>query len=317
MSYPHTTTIMKAVTVLASVWIAHLSDLHLPITGRLRLREIRLKRVLSMLSWLTRRQHIHKLNWLNDVMRDALSTHPDLLAITGDLTNLGTLREFRDARHWLEAQKLPPTLIVAGNHEALVHETHAPKQALWAPWLHPASQYPGLSCLSAENVLLIGVNTARPSPPFMATGAIGPEQLEQLGQCLRDARAKGLCRVVLLHHPAGHGLVVWRKRLEDLHALENLLQREGAELVLHGHSHHATSCHIAGTDIPVISSSSASHAPGQEDSASGWNHIGIQKTPSGWNITVQRRFLTPAGAMCDSPPLQQYTLNRPVPLPSP
>ncbi|MFT8367119.1 MAG: metallophosphoesterase [Acetobacter papayae] len=302
-------------TVLACVWIAHLSDLHLPITGRLQIREIRLKRILGLLSWLTRRQHIHQLCWLNRVMSDALSTHPNLLAITGDLTNLGALVEFQHARQWLDEQNLPPTLIVPGNHETLVREKHAKKCALWAPWLHPVAQYPRLSCLRAANVMLIGVNTARPSLPFHATGAIGRAQLDQLAACLRDARSKGLCRVVLLHHPPARNLVVWRKRLEDLEALEEVLRREGAELVLHGHSHRATATHIAGTDIPVISSSSASHAPGHDASAAGWNHIGIEQVPTGWKITVQRRFLTPTETMCASTP-QHYTLSRPMPLPN-
>jgi hypothetical protein len=31
---------------------------------------------------------------------------------------------------------------------------------------------------------------------------------------------------------------------------------------------------------------------------------------------VQRRFLAPSGTMCDSPLLQHYFLNRPVPLSS-
>lgn len=300
---------------MTSVWIAHLSDLHLPITGRLQIREIRLKRILSLLSWLTRRRHIHQICWLNRVMSDALSTHPDLLAITGDLTNLGALVEFQHARQWLDEHTLPPTLIVPGNHEALVREQHSKKQALWAPWLHPAALYPRLSGLTVGNVRLIGVNTARPSLPFRATGAIGKAQLDQLAASLREARSKGLCRVVLLHHPAARNLVVRRKRLEDLQAFEAVLQREGAELVLHGHSHRATASHIAGTDIPVISSSSASHAPGHDDSAAGWNHIGIEQAPTGWTLTVQRRFLTPAGSICESPP-QHYTLSRPVPLPS-
>ncbi|WP_267879913.1 metallophosphoesterase family protein [Acetobacter papayae] len=42
-------------------------------------------------------------------MSDALSTHPNLLAITGDLTNLGALVEFQHARRWLDEQNLPPT----------------------------------------------------------------------------------------------------------------------------------------------------------------------------------------------------------------
>jgi 3',5'-cyclic AMP phosphodiesterase CpdA len=303
-------------TVLTMVWIAHLSDLHLPITGRLQIREIRLKRLLGLLSWLTRRRHVHQLPWLSRVICDALSTRPDLLAVTGDLTNLGAMVEFRNARKWLDGQNLPPTLIVPGNHEILVRESYAQKQALWAPWLHPASLYPRLSCLSADNVMLIGLNTACPSLPFLATGAIGKAQLDQLAACLREAGSKGLCRVVLLHHPPTRRLVVWRKRLEDLQALEEVLQREGAELVLHGHSHRATASHIAGTDIPVISSSSASHRPGHEESAAGWNHIGIERAPAGWNITVQRRFLAPSGTMCNSPLSQHYSLNRPVPLPS-
>jgi 3',5'-cyclic AMP phosphodiesterase CpdA len=79
--------------------------------------------------------------------------------------------------------------------------------------------------------------------------------LEQLG-------AQGRCRVVLIHHPPVDGLTSRRRSLLDAHDFGAVLQRRGAELVLHGHLHRATRASLPGPDraIPVLGVPSASHA---------------------------------------------------------
>ncbi|WP_230975752.1 metallophosphoesterase family protein [Acetobacter garciniae] len=298
---------------LPCVRIAHFSDPHLPLAELPGWRELGFKRILSLLSWSVRRRKLHRWAPLEAVMRDIARARPDLVALTGDLTNLGLLAEFRQARQWLDRQDLPPTLLVPGNHEALLRENSAAKRAMWEPWLHRSKLYPALSVLEQDGVALIGVNTARPSLPFLATGSAGEAQLAQLAQCLSQSRAAGLCRVVLLHHPPVAGLVSTRKGLTDLEAFQAVLRQNGAELVLHGHSHRATFTRLAGSAIPVLGTTSASHTPDTPATAAGWNLITITPQPDRWAITVQRRALTPGGSMTDCAEYHAFTADRFLP----
>lgn len=298
---------------LASVHIAHFSDPHLPLTSLPSWREWRVKRVLSLFSWFSRRRHLHTPLPLEQVMRDIHQFHPDMVAITGDMTNLGLLSEFRAAQRWLQDQNLPPTLLVPGNHEALVRERSAEKRALWAPWLHMSENQKAPSVLIRDHVALIGLNTAVPSFPFLATGRAGQEQLDLLAKTLKNLGETGLCRIVLLHHPPVTRLVDKRKGLTDLNTLQDVLRQEGAELVLHGHSHRATFCTIPGTQIPVVGTTSASHIANSPEKAAGWNRITITALPGTWGIDVQRRALGTDGLMHNCETGGVYTLNRHLP----
>lgn len=289
--------LQRSVLFLSTVKIAHLSDLHLPLSQRPSLKEIRFKRVLSFLSWQLRRRHVHLKQCLDTVMKDIQRYSPDMVALTGDMTNLGLLSEFRAARDWLVAQKLPPTLLVPGNHDALIRESAQSKTALWAPWLHDTKS--GLSLLQQGPIVLIGLNSAVPTAPFMASGKVASQSLNALRTTLRQTGQAGLCRFVLLHHPPVKGLVVERKSLREYDQLHQVLQEEGAELVLHGHSHKGSLAVIPGTDIPVLGTPSASHCVQGAERAGGWNAISVCSLGDKWDITVQRRTLITDETMHD------------------
>ncbi|MFS8367474.1 metallophosphoesterase family protein [Acetobacter oryzifermentans] len=295
-------TVTGDVFFLSCVHIAHLSDPHLPLVGLPSFKEIRFKRILSLLSWQLRRRHLHKLPALQSIMRDIGHFHPDMVALTGDLTNLGLLKEFQHARQWLLQQDLPPTLLIPGNHDALIKENSATKQALWAEWLHSSTQpEPAAPSLLVKNhIALIGVNTAVPTLPFLASGKAGQTQLVLLADLLRRARVMGLCRIVLLHHPPAQGIVSRRKGLDDFLAFQDVLRAEGAELVLYGHSHRAQITTLPGTDILTVSSTSASHIADEPEKSAGWNAISVHKQPDIWQITIQHRSLMPDGSLQDS-----------------
>jgi 3',5'-cyclic AMP phosphodiesterase CpdA len=142
-------------------------------------------------------------------------------------------------------------------------------------------------------VALIGVSTARPSAPFLATGRIGLDQLRRLGPLLAETRAARLCRVILIHHPTSHGVTSARKGLVDMDEFRALVAREGVELVLHGHSHRATWSTVPTPDgtAPSIGVPSSSAI----GSAGGWraryNLCSLQRATDGWELTVTtRRF---------------------------
>ena len=106
----------------------------------------------------------------------------------------------------------------------------------------------------------IGLSSARPSAPLLATGRLGESQLKRLETLLEQTRSQGLFRVVLLHHPPVPGEERWRKRLTDAAQLCAVIARHGAELVLHGHRHRSVQSRIEipGTHVPVFGIPSAS-----------------------------------------------------------
>ncbi|MCC6104343.1 metallophosphoesterase [Acetobacter sp.] len=291
------TLLCRSLLFLSSLEIAHFSDPHLPLVGLPALSDIRIKRLLSLLSWRLKRRHVHLAAPLAAVMRDIRHYQPDLVALTGDLTNLGLTKEFQAAARWLNEQDLPETLLVPGNHDALIREAAETKSALWNPWLHSETGSPSL--LKKGPVALIGLNSAIPTPPFFASGRVSDSQLTALGPLLRQTAEEGLCRIVLIHHPPVQGLVSKRKGLDGMERLQAILKREGAELVLHGHSHRATLSCIPHTDIPVVGTTSASHSAGTPDQAAGWNCISVRAEAAQWRISVQRRELGSNGRMQD------------------
>jgi 3',5'-cyclic AMP phosphodiesterase CpdA len=140
---------------------------------------------------------------------------------------------------------------------------------------------------------LIGVSTAVPNPPTLATGKIGSAQRKRLRECLHDLRGTGCCRVVLLHHPPAVYMTGWRRRLVDSHAFRAILREAGADLVLCGHQHRFQFAQLDGADgtIPVIGGPSASLLAASGDRYGGYLLHTITPAERGYTIQVEgRRF---------------------------
>jgi 3',5'-cyclic AMP phosphodiesterase CpdA len=153
---------------------------------------------------------------------------------------------------------------IPGNHDAY---TAVPRERGLQHWSNYLASDPGEgdgypSVRVRGELALVGVCTAEPTPPFAATGRVGPEQLARLDHILERLGASRLCRVLLIHHPPVAGLTSRRRSLRDAPALAEVLRRRGAELILHGHLHRTTLASLPGPEraIPVIGVPSASHA---------------------------------------------------------
>jgi 3',5'-cyclic AMP phosphodiesterase CpdA len=255
--------------------LAHLSDLHATAVRIRSVREILNKRALGWLSWTLRRSKEHRAHVLEALAEDLLTVAPDHVAVTGDLTNLGLDQEFEEAASWLRQLGDPTRVsIVPGNHDAYVSSPGAPPWALWAEFMASESLSPGALASKIEfpslrirgSVALIGLSSARPTPLFLASGHVGTRQRERLGDILTELGEKGLCRVVLIHHPPKNAWISRRRCLTDAAELCATLEAVGAELVLHGHTHRNTRETLLGPDgvisvLGVPSASSVGHKP--------------------------------------------------------
>jgi len=241
---------------------AHISDPHLSTLDAVSMGDLSGKRLLGYLSWRQRRRFEHRAEVLSALHRDLKRTEPGLLLVTGDLTHIGLPAEFRQARAWLADLGAPERVaLVAGNHDACVREEWGRSFGQWQAYLagdeplEPPlprkleARFPSLR--RRGDISFIGLNTARPTPPFMASGTLGRTQLERLPALLDRAREEGRFRVLFLHHCPVPGGEKWRRRLTDADAVQAIVREHGAELVLHGHGHRAQRAVLESSQGPV------------------------------------------------------------------
>ncbi|MFC4350787.1 metallophosphoesterase family protein [Fodinicurvata halophila] len=276
--------------------MAHISDIHLPPLPKPRLRELMNKRLLGWLSWQKRRRHIHRLEVLDRLLEDLGDQAPDHVAVTGDLVNLSLPDEFTAAARWLQAVGPGDQVsVVPGNHDAYVPLDHSQGRAEWDPYMtSDASGLAGFPYLRRRGPLaLIGLSTAVATAPGLASGELGETQCRALEELLQDNRDRA--RVVLLHHSPLPGVSKARKALRDAVRLREILQQQGAELVLHGHEHRVIAGQLEGPGqpVPVIGAPSASALPSGRRPGAQYYIYGVEQTEAGWRVTVETRGYQP------------------------
>jgi 3',5'-cyclic AMP phosphodiesterase CpdA len=276
--------------------LAHLSDPHLGPLPAPSWRELMGKRATGYLNWQRSRAAHHRMDVLDRLMADLAAEAPDHVAVTGDLINLGLEAEYPQARGFLWRLGPPDRVsFVPGNHDTYMRATVPGMVHHWRPWFledgadETTGGYAFPYLRRRGPVGIVGLCSGVPTPPFLATGAVGSRQIAAMQDHLEDLAREGLARVVLIHHPPFD--IGWQKRLVDHAELAAALSRSGCELVLHGHTHRGTTREIAGPagPIPVIGVPSASAAADGHEEPAAWNLVTIGGEPGNWRIDVERR----------------------------
>jgi 3',5'-cyclic AMP phosphodiesterase CpdA len=264
--------------------LAHLSDVHLPPLPSPRLTELLGKRMLGYLNWTRNRHAIHRRDVLDALVADMQTHRPDHIAVTGDLVNLALAAEFGPVRAWLERVGARDRVsLVPGNHDAYVRRAVARFDATFGDYMMSDGAVAGFPYLQRRGPLaLIGVSTAVPTAPFMATGWLGQAQLDALDQMLAGLAGEQRFRVLMIHHPlrSKHR----HKRLTDSDALQAILRRHAVELILHGHDHVHSTMWFDGPagKIPAVGVPSASAIAQGHKPAAAYNLFAIERDGDAW-----------------------------------
>jgi len=210
---------------------------------------------------------------------------PDVVVVSGDLTQRARRNEFKDARAFLD--DLPsPQIVVPGNHDV-------PLYNIVARTLRPLAGYQryisdDLEPFYADDeIAVLGVNTAR-SLTFK-NGRINRQQI--VHSCARLAQCgAGMTRVLVTHHPfdvsdAGdtHGLV-GRAQM----AMAAFAQR-GVDLILSGHLHigrtseSAARYKVSGHPLLLIQAGSATSTR-RRGEVNSWNIVRVDRP----HVSVER-----------------------------
>jgi 3',5'-cyclic AMP phosphodiesterase CpdA len=218
---------------------------------------------------------------------------PDLVAVSGDLTQRARSWQFREARAFLD--QLPqPQIIVPGNHDVPLHN-------VFARFLKPLDKYRTYisddlqPTYADEEIVVVGVNTARSST--IKGGRINQEQVARVRDRLCGS-IDGVVKTVVTHHPFD---------LPEGYNDRDLVGRAGmamagladcgADLFLAGHLHISHTGHTAkryqirGHSALVVQAGTASSTRGRGE-ANSFNVIRIDRP----HITVERMMWQPASA---------------------
>lgn len=193
------------------------------------------------------------------LVEDVTAFQPDLVIVTGDVTQRARRGQFEQARSFLDALRCP-SLVVPGNHD--IAPLYRPLSRLFAPYAryrrHIAAELE--RTFEDAELLVLGLNTVEPLK--IQEGSVSRAQLEWIRH--QAELHAGKFRVLAAHHPlasitlGAHGRVVRRHR-----ALTRALDGLGFELCLTGHLHQSFSAPFAaaagrGHSTLVVRASTAS-----------------------------------------------------------
>ena len=158
---------------------------------------------------------------------------PDLVVISGDLTQRAKIHQFQEARAW--AERLPvPFLAVPGNHDVpayRVHERFLSPYGVYRRYFDDDME----PVFEDDELLVIGVNTAYNWT--VKDGRFTVDGLKRLDRLL-TAAPDGICKIVVAHHhltpPPRWDTQRITGRAQEAVAL---FARHGVHMVLSGHLH--------------------------------------------------------------------------------
>ena len=166
--------------------------------------------------------------------RLAQEQSPDVLVLSGDITQRATRRQFDAARAFIDRLGIANTVAIPGNHDIPLFQLGA---RLLSPYARYAEAFGEdmAPVFESDTWLVIGINTTRWYRH--EDGEVSDAQIERVAKRLERAQP-GQVRVIVTHQP------VMVTRAEDasnrLHGRDAAVRRwseAGADLVLGGHIH--------------------------------------------------------------------------------
>ncbi|RVV98372.1 metallophosphoesterase [Mesobaculum littorinae] len=173
-----------------------------------------------------------RLDLVDPLVDKIAELRPDLVVISGDLTQRARVAQFEEAKAFIDRID-PPVLTVPGNHDV-------PLDNLWVRLVRPFSRYRRIidrnlaPSWSDEEINVIGVNTV--NPYVWQSGKIGEKAVRRVCSAFDQTRHKRV-RIVALHHPLDHAPGVEKKLMRGAAEAAGRLAECGADIVLCGHLH--------------------------------------------------------------------------------
>jgi 3',5'-cyclic AMP phosphodiesterase CpdA len=158
---------------------------------------------------------------------------PDVVVVSGDLTQRARSTQFKQARHFLDA--LPsPQIIVPGNHDVPLHN-------IFHRFARPLDKYrryisPNLEPFYVDDeIAVIGINSARSLT--LKNGRVNQRQIARVQERLANLDAH-LIKIIVTHHPFDLPTDYPEKEIIGRAPMAmKMFASHGADLLLAGHLH--------------------------------------------------------------------------------
>jgi 3',5'-cyclic AMP phosphodiesterase CpdA len=177
----------------------------------------------------------------------AAQQRPDLVVLSGDITQRARPAQFRAAKAFVDRLGAP-VLAIPGNHDIALFDLFA---RLTRPYARYAQAFGAeLEPVHASpDLLVVGVNTTRPWRH--KNGELSKAQIDRVAQQLAGARP-GQLRLVVVHQPAAVIQAQDQTNLLRGHeAATRAWSAAGADLVLGGHIHLPYTLALPGLARPL------------------------------------------------------------------
>jgi 3',5'-cyclic AMP phosphodiesterase CpdA len=281
-------------SAVSMIRLAHLTDPHVGPLPRPQLQELLSKRLTGWFNWHRSRRAFHDMGLLGELVIDILEQKPDHIFCTGDICNIGLPEEWPTSRIFLEGLGSPRDVsFVPGNHDAYVPGALEGLLGAIDPYVQGDDGRVGFPYLRRRDALaIIGLSSAIPTLPFVASGRVGSKQLRAAEAMLGDLGQDRDCfRIVLVHHPPHPGGAPAGRNLTDAGRFAAMIARVGAELVLHGHNHVGSLAHLPSPrgPVPIIGGPSASARPGTVQHCAGYHLYTLDRDETGFLLTAELR----------------------------
>lgn len=176
------------------------------------------------------------------LVRMAREQRPDVLVLSGDITQRARASQFRQAREFCDRLAIPHMLSLPGNHDIPLFNLY---QRMFSPYARYLQMFgPDVeTCLQTRWLQVIGVKTTRRWRH--KNGEVSSTQIARVVAYLRAAEP-GQLRVVVVHQP------VYVLRAQDEHdrlrGWESAVRAwaaAGADVVMGGHIHLPYVCELS------------------------------------------------------------------------
>lgn len=161
------------------------------------------------------------------------ATQPDLIIISGDLTQRATTNQFKVAQEFIKKLQVKKIICVPGNHDITFYN-------LIERFLYPFHKYQQYieknlqTELKMNNLALLAINSAT---PFTAmNGYISPSQLREVDKFFSE-QPTHFIKIVVMHHNLIHS--EQHKIINNAEKVLECFAKANVNLVLSGHLHHS------------------------------------------------------------------------------